>query len=187
MDRLRTPVRACRTARRVRRYSRSERRRAAGRAAAHRRRPLCFPSRERCRSPVGISTVWHRVRDAAGLSDLRIHDCRHTVASAAVAGGSPRSRARPRDIFGLRRHVLQWVGYLVISLAAPNLGVLAKYGSSWRGWSGGREGGLSAPHQTADQKLMTGVHVIATPACNAQPLGPVLKKILPVTNPSQQP
>lgn len=36
---------------------------------------------------VGIQKPWQRVRDLAGLPDLRIHDLRHAFASAAVAAG----------------------------------------------------------------------------------------------------
>jgi len=36
---------------------------------------------------VGIQKPWQRVRGAAGLEDLRIHDLRHSFASIAVSGG----------------------------------------------------------------------------------------------------
>ena len=36
---------------------------------------------------VGIQKPWQRVRGAAGLNDLRIHDLRHSFASIAVSGG----------------------------------------------------------------------------------------------------
>jgi len=36
---------------------------------------------------VGTPKVWHRVRTAAGLADVRLHDLRHTFASFGVAGG----------------------------------------------------------------------------------------------------
>ena len=36
---------------------------------------------------VGLQKVWERVRDAAGLSDVRLHDLRHSFASVAVSGG----------------------------------------------------------------------------------------------------
>ena len=35
----------------------------------------------------GLQDVWERVRARAGLNDVRIHDLRHTFASAAVAAG----------------------------------------------------------------------------------------------------
>jgi integrase len=35
----------------------------------------------------GIHHVWQRVREAASLGDLRIHDLRHSFASHAAAGG----------------------------------------------------------------------------------------------------
>ena len=36
---------------------------------------------------VNIRKPWHRMRKAAGLSDVRLHDLRHSFASVAVAGG----------------------------------------------------------------------------------------------------
>ena len=36
---------------------------------------------------VGIQRVWQRIRKAAGLDGVRLHDLRHSYASAAVAGG----------------------------------------------------------------------------------------------------
>lgn len=37
---------------------------------------------------VGTPKVWRRVRDTAGLHDVRLHDLRHSFASIAVSGGS---------------------------------------------------------------------------------------------------
>jgi integrase len=37
---------------------------------------------------VGVSKVWRKVRDAAALPTLRLHDLRHSFASVAVAGGA---------------------------------------------------------------------------------------------------
>jgi integrase len=36
---------------------------------------------------VNLQKPWCRVRDRAGLSDVRIHDLRHSFASIAVASG----------------------------------------------------------------------------------------------------
>ena len=36
---------------------------------------------------VNIRKPWHRIREAAGLPDVRLHDLRHSFASVAVAGG----------------------------------------------------------------------------------------------------
>ena len=36
---------------------------------------------------VGIQKPWQRIRGAAGLDDVRIHDLRHSFASIAVSGG----------------------------------------------------------------------------------------------------
>ena len=38
-------------------------------------------------SAQAVGVVWHRVRAEAGLSDVRLHDCRHTYASIALAQG----------------------------------------------------------------------------------------------------
>ena len=47
-----------------------------------------------------IDKVWSRVREAAGLSDVRLHDLRHSFASVGAAGGlslpSDRRFARPQ-------------------------------------------------------------------------------------------
>ena len=51
--------------------------------------PWIFPSprTDSFLSAQALGTVWHRVRVEAGLSDVRIHDCRHTYASMALAQG----------------------------------------------------------------------------------------------------
>lgn len=49
--------------------------------ALRRRRVGTLASIEDLRSP------WERLRDAAGMPDLRVHDLRHSFASAAAAGG----------------------------------------------------------------------------------------------------
>jgi integrase len=36
----------------------------------------------------GLGKVWNRVRKASGLEDVRLHDLRHSFASASAAGGS---------------------------------------------------------------------------------------------------
>jgi integrase len=36
---------------------------------------------------VGLPKVWRRIRDRAGLSDVRLHDLRHSFASVGAAGG----------------------------------------------------------------------------------------------------
>jgi integrase len=46
-----------------------------------------IPGRVRGRPVGGIHHVWKRIREAANLSDLRIHDLRHSFASHAAAGG----------------------------------------------------------------------------------------------------
>ena len=54
------------------------------------RKPVwIFPSPRRNRSPhTGtVGKVWRRVREEAGLSDVRLHDLRHTYASMALAHG----------------------------------------------------------------------------------------------------
>lgn len=49
--------------------------------------PYVFASPRKGRHLVGLQKVWERVREAAGLSDVRLHDLRHSFASVAVAGG----------------------------------------------------------------------------------------------------
>ena len=48
-----------------------------------------FPSPQR-RGPVSpgvFDRFWSRVREEAGIADVRLHDCRHTYASIAIMGG----------------------------------------------------------------------------------------------------
>jgi integrase len=59
----------------------------AGRAATPGRQPVRSARRARGRTFVGIQKPWQRVRGAAGLDDVRIHDLRHSFASIAVSGG----------------------------------------------------------------------------------------------------
>lgn len=37
--------------------------------------------------PISLQKVWNKVRIAAGLNDLRLHDLRHNFASSAVSSG----------------------------------------------------------------------------------------------------
>jgi integrase len=46
-----------------------------------------LPGKRERGSLVGIDKVWFRVRAAAGLQDVRLHDLRHSFASMGVAGG----------------------------------------------------------------------------------------------------
>jgi integrase len=49
--------------------------------------PYVFPGKTE-RAPLGgIDKVWFRVRAAAGLQGVRLHDLRHSFASMGVAGG----------------------------------------------------------------------------------------------------
>ena len=36
---------------------------------------------------VNLRKPWHRIREAAGLADVRLHDLRHSFASVGVTGG----------------------------------------------------------------------------------------------------
>ncbi len=48
-----------------------------------------FPStRDPSKARSDLKDAWHRVRSAAGIPDLRIHDLRHSFASAAVNSGA---------------------------------------------------------------------------------------------------
>ncbi|CAN7690953.1 tyrosine-type recombinase/integrase [Rhizobium sp. LjRoot254] len=49
--------------------------------------PLVFPSAAGGVTPISIQKVWDKVRKAAKLDDLRLHDLRHNFASAAVSSG----------------------------------------------------------------------------------------------------
>jgi integrase len=49
--------------------------------------PFVFPGRVPARPLVGLQKVWERVRAAANLDDLRLHDLRHGFASVAVNRG----------------------------------------------------------------------------------------------------
>lgn len=49
--------------------------------------PLVFPSAMGGTTPISIKKVWRKVRETAGLDDVRLHDLRHNFASAAVSSG----------------------------------------------------------------------------------------------------
>lgn len=50
--------------------------------------PFVFPSETNPeRHYIGTPKVWERIRAAAGLAEVRLHDLRHTFASFAAAGG----------------------------------------------------------------------------------------------------
>ena len=52
--------------------------------------PWVFPSVRDPARPQGHSlALWYRVRDEAGIGDVRLHDLRHTVASQAALAGVP--------------------------------------------------------------------------------------------------
>jgi integrase len=46
-----------------------------------------FPGKRPSAHFTGIQKPWQRLRNKAGLPDVRIHDLRHCYASMAVAGG----------------------------------------------------------------------------------------------------
>jgi integrase len=46
-----------------------------------------FPGKSGAR-PIELDTSWKRVREQAGLEDVRLHDLRHTYASTGVNGGA---------------------------------------------------------------------------------------------------
>jgi integrase len=49
--------------------------------------PWCLPGRVHGRPLVNPQKPWRRIRAAAGLDDVRLHDLRHTYASVAARGG----------------------------------------------------------------------------------------------------
>lgn len=48
---------------------------------------LVFPSRRSAEAPFSLSNSWSTLRARAGLSDVRIHDLRHSFASVAIRDG----------------------------------------------------------------------------------------------------
>ena len=50
--------------------------------------PYIIAGRRKGQPLVGLQHVWQRIRAAAQLDDVRIHDLRHGFASTAAAGGS---------------------------------------------------------------------------------------------------
>ena len=48
-----------------------------------------FPGKDGISPIQGLQKIWERIRRAAGLQDVRIHDLRHTFASVAVSNGAP--------------------------------------------------------------------------------------------------
>ena len=49
--------------------------------------PWVFPGRSPDKPMTRLSTFWHRVRERAGVEDVRVHDLRHSFASRALAVG----------------------------------------------------------------------------------------------------
>ncbi len=49
--------------------------------------PYALPGEKTDGHFVGLQKAWARLRERAGLSDVRVHDLRHSFASVAVAGG----------------------------------------------------------------------------------------------------
>ncbi len=49
--------------------------------------PWVFPAARRGETPVSLSKPWGRIRARAGLTDVRIHDLRHTFASLGAGAG----------------------------------------------------------------------------------------------------
>lgn len=53
------------------------------------RSPWCLPGAKPGQHFVALPRLWYRVRAAAGLHDVRLHDLRHTFAASAAALGVP--------------------------------------------------------------------------------------------------
>jgi integrase len=49
--------------------------------------PYVFPGRIEGQPLVNLTKIWHSVREAAGLTDVRIHDLRHSYASVGATSG----------------------------------------------------------------------------------------------------
>lgn len=54
----------------------------------HQDTEFVFPSNSPDKPYVGTPKVWQKVREAAGIGDVRLHDLRHSFASIAVSGGA---------------------------------------------------------------------------------------------------
>lgn len=50
--------------------------------------PYVLPGRKSCLPFIGVPHVWNRIRAKAGLSDVRLHDLRHSFASVGALGGN---------------------------------------------------------------------------------------------------
>ena len=61
--------------------------------------PLVFPSAVGGATPISIKKVWRKVRQGAGLDDVRLHDLRHNFASAAVSSGQSLYRRQAARAF----------------------------------------------------------------------------------------
>ncbi len=51
--------------------------------------PFVIPGKKPNAHLVNLKAPWHRIREAAGLPGVRIHDLRHTFASHAINNGAP--------------------------------------------------------------------------------------------------
>ncbi|MEO5345833.1 MAG: site-specific integrase [Magnetococcus sp. YQC-9] len=49
--------------------------------------PFCFPGAIEGQPLVGLPRIWRKIRERAGLEDVRIHDTRHGFASVGVMSG----------------------------------------------------------------------------------------------------
>ncbi|MBF0340699.1 MAG: tyrosine-type recombinase/integrase [Magnetococcales bacterium] len=49
--------------------------------------PFCFPGAIEGKHLVGLTKIWSKIRERAGITDIRIHDARHAFASIGVMGG----------------------------------------------------------------------------------------------------
>ena len=49
--------------------------------------PFVFPGTIQGQALVGLPRIWRKIRERAGLSDVRIHDTRHGFASVGVTSG----------------------------------------------------------------------------------------------------
>nr|CRH07976.1 Putative Phage integrase family protein [Candidatus Magnetococcus massalia] len=49
--------------------------------------PYVFPGQIEGQALVGLPRIWRKIRDTAGLQDVRIHDLRHSFASVGAASG----------------------------------------------------------------------------------------------------
>jgi len=63
--------------------------RKAANEAAEKPSPFVFPGKVVGQPIIEVKSTWHKIREAAGVADCRMHDLRHTLASHMAMAGVP--------------------------------------------------------------------------------------------------